>query len=391
MVKKCLIIVFMFWGIIFSIGTGYAENLLTEEPLVTMLLFETDLREALSEISLQTGVPIIPDQTVGGLITVDLQEVPLEKALHMILISGGYTFKKFDDFYLVGLSDPQNTTFGELSELEVVVLNHITVNKVFELIPDFLKNYIQGNRESNLLTINAPARELKRIKNLIQQIDLPQQQIEVQVVVTEVDSSVIRELGINLLNFTETDQQTETWFNYSLDSNLFILETNLYGKLFAELKMLEEEQKASIEADPKVLLTDGSTAELFVGEQQIMLIESQDSTTRLEEFEVGVGLKVTAKIIGQNQLILQITPSVSHYLGKNNNSHIIRENTVSTTLQLKDGQTVVLAGMTILNNSMTINKVPLLGNIPIIRWLFKTEKKSNSDREFLVFVTPTIR
>ena len=49
------------------------------EPTVTMMLFETDIREALSEMALQTGVNIIPDQSVGGVITADLVDVPLRR------------------------------------------------------------------------------------------------------------------------------------------------------------------------------------------------------------------------------------------------------------------------------------------------------------------------
>ena len=64
-------------------GVGFAQE--EDEPLVNIMLFETDLREALSEISLQTGVTIIADQTVSGQVTADLQDVPLEKALRMIL------------------------------------------------------------------------------------------------------------------------------------------------------------------------------------------------------------------------------------------------------------------------------------------------------------------
>ena len=65
-----------------------------EQPLVNTLFFETDIREALSEISMQTGVNIIPDQTVSGVVTVDLQDVPLEQALRMILIGGATPFAR---------------------------------------------------------------------------------------------------------------------------------------------------------------------------------------------------------------------------------------------------------------------------------------------------------
>ena len=66
-------------------GAALAQEV-QEQPLVNLLLFESSIRDALSEISLQTGVNIIPDSTVSGRVTVDLQDVPLEQALRIILI-----------------------------------------------------------------------------------------------------------------------------------------------------------------------------------------------------------------------------------------------------------------------------------------------------------------
>ena len=81
---------------------GAVAHAQEDEPLVNIMLFETDLREALNEISLQTGVTIIADQTVSGQVTADLQDVPLEKALRMILFTGGLSYRKVDANYIVG-------------------------------------------------------------------------------------------------------------------------------------------------------------------------------------------------------------------------------------------------------------------------------------------------
>ena len=84
------------------------------------MLFETDIREALSEITMQTGVNIIVDSTVGGTITADLQDVPLEKALRMILISGGYTYRGSTTFTL-SVSRSQKHDLAELAVSEVCI------------------------------------------------------------------------------------------------------------------------------------------------------------------------------------------------------------------------------------------------------------------------------
>ena len=103
-----LLFLFVLAVVVISPPAVYAEK---DQPLVNLFLFDTDIRDALSEIALQTGVNIIPDQTVGGLITADIQDVPLERALRLVLIGGGYTYRKFDDFYFVGLPDPRSLTF----------------------------------------------------------------------------------------------------------------------------------------------------------------------------------------------------------------------------------------------------------------------------------------
>ncbi|MGB3985955.1 MAG: secretin and TonB N-terminal domain-containing protein, partial [Limnochordia bacterium] len=147
MKRRILIVISV---MIFLILTGIIEAS-DEQPLVNLLLFETDIREALSEITMQTGVNIIVDSTVGGTITADLQDVPLEKALRMILISGGYTYRRIDDFYFVGLPDPRSTTFAELAVSEVVHLTHVSAGKVLNALPSFLSGYVKGEYDGKFL------------------------------------------------------------------------------------------------------------------------------------------------------------------------------------------------------------------------------------------------
>lgn len=381
------VIFYLMFIIIVSLGVK-AE----EEPLVNSMFYETDLREAISELSIQTGVNIIPDMTVGGVVTADIKNVPLEKALNMILVSGGYTFRKIDDYYLVGLADPKNITFSELSEFEIVQLKNITVEEVYSLLPSFLSNYVKGDRGTNLLSINAAPKEVKRIKEFIKQIDLPRRQIEIRLLVTEVDTKMAKELGINFEYYSTGDVNNS--IAYSGKENLIKIEADLYGRLLSRLKVMEEEQQATIEADPYILVNDGGTANLFIGEEQVLLIQNEgsySSTTRTEEVKVGIGMEVTAKIMGGDQVYLELAPVISHFIDEVRPDILVKENSMSTSLQIKSGQTVCLAGMTLKSDSEYTRKVPLLGNIPLVRWLFSNENKEEKERELFVFVTPVIK
>lgn len=369
-----------------------AEEVLLEEsqPMVSIVLFETDIREALNEVSLQTGVNIIADQTVGGVITADIQNLPLEKALKLILIGGGYTYRKIDDFYFVGLPDPNNRTFSDLSEIEVVKLNYVKGEEVFDILPSHLQDYVKGDRNGNTLTITAPPADLKKLKDIIKDIDKPGRQVEVKVLVTEIDSEMVKELGVNLFEYS--NEGVDNNIKFGLDENLFILKTDLFGKILTYLNALEKEEKAEIAADPRIMVANGQTAELFIGDRQVLVINpnEEEYSSRIERIEVGVGIEVTVEILGEDEILLKLAPQISHYVDNKRPDIIIKQSSVSTTLRVKNGQTIALAGMSLKGDSFESKKVPVLSDIPIIRWLFRNDTEKKVNRELLVFVTPVL-
>lgn len=389
--RSCVVVVFLFM-LVFG-GMAGAEDV-QEQPLVNLFLFDTGIRDALNEITIQTGINIIPDSTVSGRVTVDLQDVPLEQALRVILIGGGFSFRKIDDFYFVGLPDPRSTTFRELAETQIVSLKNVTAGQIISAMPSFLTSYVKGERDSNMLTITAPPNELARILEFIQTIDIQAKQVEIQVIVTEVSTKALKELGTNLFQFSmgAGERFKNEWSaSLGLENNLLSFGTNLFGTLLMNLKALEETQEARIHADPRVLVSDGKPAELFVGDRQILLLaDSNDKATRVERIEVGMHLKVTPLIQG-DEILLTIAPEMSHFVSESKSNLVVKQSSVSTTIRLQDGQTAVLAGMTLQEDGEQSRKVPILGDIPIIRWLFRSDTTRVSDKELLIFVTPVIK
>ncbi|MEJ6951227.1 hypothetical protein [Natronospora cellulosivora (SeqCode)] len=363
-----------------------------EDILVSMMFFETDLREALSEISLQTGINIIPDQTVSGIITADLEDVPIEEALRIVLMSGGYTYRKIDDFYFVGLADPKSRTFQELSELNLIELENIDVATLLDVLPSNFREYVVGNRQSNVLTINAPTDDYNKIMKIINALDKPKKQVELSVLITEIDSRSLEEMGTNFFSFSNYDS-TINEAAYNLKDNLFFLETNIFGQLMANIKLLKEDQKASIEADPRVLVAEGESAELFIGDSKIILLDARDTnvSSRIEKVQVGVALELNIDRISGDDIILNIAPEISHIVENNSPDIIIKESRVSTTVRIPNGQTIAIAGMTVLEDSFYSQEVPGLSKVPLLRWLFRNERERQAEKELLVFVTPVIR
>lgn len=397
-VAKYALLLWVVASLLFANGALASTS---EQPLVNMLFFETDLREALSEISMQTGVNIIPDQTVSGAITADLQDIPLEQALTILLIGGGYSFRRIDDtFYFVGLPDPRNTSFGQLVESEVVLLDNVTVGQVMAVLPSFLTNYVQGEPNSRVLSISAPQTEMERIKTLIEKVDQPRKQVEISVLITEVSSSALKDFGVGgagtniSYDFQEGQVWNDDWTgSLGLAGQLLSFAFDGYGKLESALKFLEQENEAKVHADPKIVVSDGQSAELFIGEEQILLVAAEDTTAttaRVERVEVGVSIRVTPTVVG-DQIILDIAPELSHFINSAASDLVVKQASLTTTVCLASGQTAVLGGMTMQETSDSRSKVPILGSIPIIRWFFRNDVSQEADKELLVFVTPVIQ
>jgi type IV pilus assembly protein PilQ len=155
--------------------------------------------------------------------------------------------------------------------------------------------------------------------------------------------------------------------------------------------LAEKEGNAKVHANPKVVVADGKTAELFIGDRQILLLPgSTETSTRTERIDVGVRLKVVPQIYG-DKIMLTITPEISHFINEAKPDFVIKNSTVSTTVLLENGQTAMLAGMTIQTSADYSDKVPILGDIPIIRWFFRNDVQREAESELLVFVTPVIR
>lgn len=383
-----------------TLAFGLTAHAQDEEagPLVSALFFETDLREVLSELVMLTGVNIIADETVHGIVTLDLQDVPLEKALRMLLIGGGYTVRKIDDFYLVGLPDPRGAAFRHLAETESIRVRNMTAQEALEMMPAFYDDYVRAGADGHIITITAPAPIIEQFKRDLHAIDTPRQSLTLQLVVSEVSKEGLRQLGAHMFWFTgqggDLRLAVEDDHVAGFAADALSLLTGPGGDVIAQLKALEGKNEATIRANPQVTVLDRETARLFVGERQVFILQPESAGIRIEEVDVGVTLHVTPRIVSDDEIQLMITPEVSHFLSdrtaRRNDQFVVRRNEVSTTVLVEEGQSALIAGMTLDESGDQVRKVPILGDIPLIGWLFRQRTEREGARELLVFVTAHI-
>jgi len=389
MKRKNSLVLFMILTLLFLVSANAAAQEEAEQPLVSALYFETDIREAINDLMLQSGINIIADDTVQGLVSVDLESVALEKALKMVLLAGGYSYRKFDDYYLVSMADPRSPAFINMTETRNIELDYITSDLARDLLPAYFDPFLRSSEESDIITITATPKIIENFIEELSKIDKQPQQVQIKAVVTEISSDLVRQYGADLFDFLSGEIDADDNFVYE-DQEVSISWFGRHERILANLKALEREEKLEIKADPRIVVRDRGRGSLFVGEEQVIILEPDEGSARLERVEVGVSLDVQPRLIGDNEIELTLTPSISHFTEEADKRLRIRRSEISTTIYTENNVTMVMAGMTIENRRDEVNKVPILGDIPLIRWFFRQDEKGDSDRELFIFITPEI-
>lgn len=386
-----------------------------EEPLISNLFYETDIREALHDIAAQAGVNIIADDTVQGIISLEVRDMPLEECLRMMLVAGGYTFRRMDGYYLVGAVDPSNPTFNLLSTTEYVKLNYINAKDVPKFLSKHFTPFVQVNEEVNTLTITASPEIIARIKEDIAKIDVAPQQIMIEALVTEISSEARKELGIDWswtwdtaydravsaestgILGTGTLETVKEGFAGLLEEGLSLVYTGtgqLTSEALAHIKGLVQKGKIKIRANPRIATLNGKEAKIFVGKEEYYSIVTGPVTypyTRLEAVEAGITLKITPYIADTGEITIKVEPEVSHIFTRTAEElPVISKRSASTTVRVKDGETIAIGGLLQKTETEVIKRFPILGYIPIINILFKSTKMVSDQTEVVIFVTPHI-
>jgi pilus assembly protein CpaC len=238
--------------------------------------------------------------------------------------------------------------------------------------------------------------------------------VQVDVKVVEFSKSVLKEAGFNLFSTrssgfgfgvfgpsqlsTYSPSTTGVSFGSSVGTNLasaFNLVAGPFANgLFGNLSILETNGLARVLAEPTLVALSGQSASFLAGGELPVPQSGGLGTTTIVYKQFGVGLTVTPTVLGPGQISLKVAPEASDL----DYTHAITESGISipaistrradTTVQLGDGESFVIGGLVSRSTVASVNKVPLLGDLPIIGAFFKNLSYTQDDRELVIVVTP---
>lgn len=146
---------------------GYAQ----EQPRVDNVFFQTDLRQALEDIAAQTGINIIADPSVSGLISVTLENASIEEALDLVLAGSGYRVSKQPGYFLVYDPDANTDLFTQLADTRLIRLENLTPASARSLLPQPLQRYVRVDEASGRLAVTATEELMERIVSDLRVLD----------------------------------------------------------------------------------------------------------------------------------------------------------------------------------------------------------------------------
>jgi general secretion pathway protein D len=271
---------------------------------------------------------------------------------------------------------------------------------------------VLSDKPTNSLIVTGTARDLAILRDIVRKLDTARRQVYVEAVIMEVSVARLKEIGsdVTALFGAQTPSRNLTavgGFNATAPSfaELKTIDfTDVALSAFnvrAVLRALQTRDDVNILSTPQILTSDNQKAEIVVGENRPFPTgQSQTSggntITTIERRDVGITLRLTPQILDSNQVKLDVFQEISSVSPESQSAESIalgvvtNKRSATTSVLVADGQTAVIGGLIRDNVLTSERKIPLLGDIPLLGWLFKFSSKRTEKTNLLIFLTPTI-
>ena len=422
-----------------SHGRNY-KNLSYKGDKLSLNFQDIEVRAVLQLIADFTDLNLVASDTVGGNVTLRLQNVPWDQALDIVLKAKGLDKRLEGNVLTVAPAD--EIAARERQQLE----NEKQIRELAPVYTDLIQiNYadaaeiaqvLAGDGDENLLTergsvqvvartnsllIKDTQQKLDEIRALINQLDIPVKQVMIEARIVALDSRYQKELGVKWSGGKEFSSNRgigvggsganannggDSSPDFSFDSSSLFTDLSVSGEgasnlvvgfatngtiLNLELSALLSDGGGEVISQPKVITADKTTAVIKSGKEIPYEEKTSSGATSVAFKDAVLGLEVTPQITPDGRVIMVIKINNDDTTSDTNSGvPIISTNEIKTQVLIADGETVVLGGVFKQNKQNKTLKVPLLGDIPLIGELFKKKTSLDVKEELLVFITPRI-
>ena len=387
-----------------STGAGIMD-ITFSDGMISASLSGSEIKEVIREVTQAASIDMVSYGEIKGTLDAEFSNVPTTEALKLILQGTKYTFIIKNGVVLVGEKNPKSPSGKILSTMELYPLKYVRVKEAVKLIP---KSISEGNykevSEQNAVLLTGTAEEIEKLKEFLNEIDLPIPEVLLEVVIIEYDRSNSSDFGID--NSSPGISSTSP----SLTSNFSLSNSNTYSQPIGpfsgsigflpsnwvlNLRSNLSKTNDKILAMPKITTLNGNKAHLRVKTTQYYEVQSfnKEGSQSIDyrSIDDGISIDLTPYVTQHGEVNLEIKPSIKTTgVAEGNRPAPVTDRAINTTIRLLDGQTIALGGLIKSKESKARTFVPILGHIPILGYFFSWRRKATFTNEMVIYVTPHI-
>ncbi|MFV8454253.1 type IV pilus secretin PilQ [Vibrio owensii] len=424
-----------------------------EGKLISINFQDIPVRNVLQLIADYNQFNLVVSDSVEGNLTLRLDGVPWQQVLDIILQVKGLDKRVDGNVILVAPKDELDLRekqqlekqkleqeMGELSS-EIIKVNFAKASDIAEMINGEGNISMLSERGSmtidertNSLLIRELPENIEVIREIIESLDIPVKQVQIEARIVTINEGNMDELGVRWgftsINGSHTvggsiennlatiglydgggdgegeDGSSSVGIDDFLNVNLAATSPNATSLAFQvaklgsdtlldlELSALQQESKAEIISSPRLITTNKKPAYIEQGTEIPYLESSSSGATSVTFKKAVLSLKVTPQITPDNRLVLDlsVTQDRPGQVVKTGTGEAVAIDTqrIGTQVLVNNGETVVLGGIFQHSITNSVDKVPLLGDLPLLGALFRRSYENVGKSELLIFVTPKV-
>lgn len=403
---------------------------------VTLEFQDIPVRKVLTVIAELRDFNLVVSDNVAGRVSINLVDVDWEHALDLILSLKGLGRKIENNVLMIAPIDELVARENKLEKwkirqhrsqmtvTEVIKLHYADLTETQALISEFggdtSQVVLSADKRNNSLILQGTPTELQRIKQLVQQVDTPAPQIQIESRIVTVVDGATKAMGVQwgLSHSGENGAisgsieaanalakgkipRPQDRFAVSLPVQgdapkigVHLAKVSDTELLDLELSAMQMDNLAEVIARPKLMVSNKHEAYIEQGTEIPFVQASSSGATSVTFKKAVLSLTVTPQITPDSHLILDlvVTQDTKGDVVATSTGPAVSIDTqeISTQVYLKDGETVVLGGIFQESSFTTETKVPFLGDIPFFGRFFKRDEVKDTKRELLIFITPTV-
>jgi type IV pilus assembly protein PilQ len=376
-------------------------------PHLNLNLREVEIRDALSAIAMEYKLNIVTTTDVQGKITLHLFESPLEQALGAIARAGGFAYKEEKAIHYI--YKPEKDSVSQDLEMKLFKIKFIEMDKIKEVL-DALPGVrpVQVHENTQTVLVEDTPENLAKIGKIIRFWDQVPKQVLIEAKILEVTLTDDMAFGIDWEMLLDNTNIRTNGFSRAVFSDAKGVSPvsptsgkGVFGNIISwagtdhqislAIDAIQGKTTINAIATPKIRAIHGKAARVQVGGQQgykVATVSDGHVSENVKFINTGVTLEITPFIDDEN-ILLNVKPSIDS-AKLEEGIPVVNTTKVSTWLIAKNGETIFIGGLIETNDMDARENVPLLGELPILGWLFGRTVKKNIKKELVVLITPRI-